>query len=65
MPESPTKGLITTRAAADRIGVCDRTVRRWINTGVLPAYRVGPRTLRIDPGDLDQIARRVPVPEED
>jgi excisionase family DNA binding protein len=47
-------------AAASR-GVSTRTVRRWIAAGLLPAYRVGPRLVRIDPDDLDRLERRIPT----
>jgi excisionase family DNA binding protein len=46
---------------ADYHGVSTRTIRRWIATGRLPAYRVGDKLLRIDPADLDRISRRVPA----
>lgn len=49
-----------TEAAASR-GVSTRTVRRWIAAGLLPAYRVGPRLVRIDPADLDRLDRRIPT----
>ncbi|MEO7980341.1 MAG: helix-turn-helix domain-containing protein [Sporichthyaceae bacterium] len=47
-------------AAASR-GVSTRTVRRWIAAGLLPAYRVGPRLVRINPEDLDKLDRRIPT----
>ncbi len=44
--------------AAEYLGVSERTIRNWIATGILPAYRYGPRVVRIDPGDLDALGRR-------
>lgn len=43
---------ISVKQAAAYANVCPRTVYRWIDSGVLPARRFGPRALRIDPADL-------------
>lgn len=41
-------------------GVSERTVRRWIHDGTLPAYRLAGRgLLRIDLDDLDRVMRSV------
>lgn len=45
--------------AAARIGVHPATVRRWIATGVLPAERVGLRTLYVRPADVDALVTPV------
>jgi excisionase family DNA binding protein len=42
-------------------GVSGRTVRRWIAEGRLPAYRVGPRLIRIKAEDLEKAMRRIPT----
>lgn len=48
--------------AAEHADVTPRTVRRWVASGLLPAYRVGPRLLKVDLEDLDRmITRRVPT----
>jgi excisionase family DNA binding protein len=47
--------------AASYADVTTRTIRRWIANGILPAYRVGPRLVKIDLADLDQLARRIPA----
>lgn len=39
------------------------TLRDWIARGLLPAYRFGPRQLRVDLNDLDGLIRRVPTVE--
>lgn len=41
--------------AAARVGVSTQTIRRRIKDGSLPAYRLGPRLLRIDTDDLDAL----------
>ncbi|MGO0576735.1 helix-turn-helix transcriptional regulator [Ornithinimicrobium panacihumi] len=47
--------------AAQRTGLSARTLRRRIAEGRLPAYRNGPRILRVDPEDVDQLMIRVPA----
>ena len=38
-----------------------RTLRRRISDGSLPAYRLGPRIIRIKLDDLQALARRIPA----
>lgn len=45
--------------AAEYMRVNDSTIRRWINKGLLPAQRVGPRLLRIQRDDLDAMKQSV------
>ncbi|GGB26325.1 hypothetical protein GCM10011492_15670 [Flexivirga endophytica] len=47
--------------AAERTGLSVRTLRRRIAAGHLPAYRSGPRILRVDPADVDRLMVRVPT----
>lgn len=56
-----TRRWIDQREAAEYLGITDRTLRRMIAAGKLPAYRLGPRLLRIDVADLDALMRPVPV----
>ena len=51
----------TLAQAAERTGLSIRTLRRRIATGALPAYRSGPRVLRVDPKDVDHLMVRVPT----
>jgi excisionase family DNA binding protein len=44
--------LLTTTQVAKLLGVHAVTVRRWINEGKLPAYRVGEKAVRIRRDDL-------------
>jgi len=53
-PENP--GWLTIKDTAERLGVHRNTVREWIATGTLKAYRYGERIVRINPADLDAIA---------
>ncbi|WP_338752139.1 helix-turn-helix domain-containing protein [Janibacter alittae] len=47
--------------AAKRTGLSVRTLRRRIAAGHLPAYRSGPRVIRVDPRDVDRLMVRVPT----
>ena len=46
------KQLISVKTAADDAKVSTQTVRRWIQSGALPAYKISARLYRIDPDDL-------------
>jgi excisionase family DNA binding protein len=54
-----TAQLLTIRQAAEHFGVDPRTIRRWISAGVLPARRVGPRVIRVNPDDLGDVGRKL------
>lgn len=47
--------------AAAVIDCHPRTIRRRIADGSLAAYRVGPRMLRVDLDEVDQLMRPVPT----
>ena len=47
--------------AADYAGVPVSTLRHYVRTGQLPAYRFGKRLLQIDLNDIDRMRRRVPT----
>jgi len=46
--------------AAARAGVSTKTLRRWIASGQLAGYRMGPRLLRVDPDDVDRMLTLIP-----
>lgn len=52
--------LVTLREAAAALAVSPRTVRRWVDYGLLEAYRVGPRALRVSVGDVNRLIARMP-----
>jgi excisionase family DNA binding protein len=61
-PLHPKKRLWLSQAeAAEHLGITDRTLRRMVARGEVPAYRLGPRLTRFDQGDLDAALRRVPA----
>ena len=47
--------LLTQQQAADRATVTTRTIRRWIYDGLLPAYRVGVWSVRVDAAGVDAL----------
>jgi excisionase family DNA binding protein len=59
--------MLTIAEAAERVGRCPGTVRRWIREGRLPADRTRGERL-IDPADLDAVRDSIypmlPVPLE-
>jgi excisionase family DNA binding protein len=61
MSSSSRRKLVNISVAAEYADVHPATLRRWVAAGRLPAYRVGPRLLKIDLAELDEIVRRIPV----
>lgn len=53
--------LMTKGQAAEELQISVRTLEGLINRGQLPAYRIGPKCVRIDSDDLDEYvaARRI------
>lgn len=51
--------LLTVREAATCARVSTRTIERWVNAGLLPAQRFGPRLVRIAADDLAAVGRPV------
>ncbi|WP_193117351.1 helix-turn-helix domain-containing protein [Brachybacterium tyrofermentans] len=52
--------LITLDDAAEMLAVNTRTIRRYVSAGDLPAFRLGPRHIRVKHDDV--LALLVPVP---
>ncbi len=52
---------LTLQAAADWYGVSERTLRRRIAEGRLPAVRVGPKSIRVTAADVEALAERIPT----
>ncbi len=59
--ETGQRKLMTIAAAAAYADVHPVTLRRWVAAGRLPAYRVGPRLLKVDRDELEGIVRPIPV----
>lgn len=58
-------GLITIAEAAEEYGVHSSTVRRWIDRGLLPAFRVGERRIGLKRTDLERMVRRLASQADD
>jgi excisionase family DNA binding protein len=52
---------INLNSAAKRTGLSVKTLRRYIANGILPAYRVGPRAIRVDVDDIESLFKRMPA----
>lgn len=50
------EGDYTIAQVAKKFGVHKNTVSNWIRDGILPAYRVGARTVRIRRADVESVA---------
>ena len=47
--------LIALAEVAARLDISTRTLRRYIVAGRLTAYRIGPRLIKIDAAELDEL----------
>jgi excisionase family DNA binding protein len=61
MAQAIEKRHLTLKEAAEWYGVSERTLRRRIAEGVLPAFRVGPRSIRVTSDDVAALARPIPT----
>ena len=48
---------VSVSQAYQAIGCTERTLRRWIADGILPAHRVGPRRIIIKRADLEKLVK--------
>jgi len=53
----PGDDFCTVAEAAAMLGVSASTVWRWVDSGKLPAFRVGPKAIRIKRGDVEAAVR--------
>lgn len=53
----PAKNLVTLAVAAEHLGVCTHTVRRFISRGKLTGYRLGTRAIRVDMNEVEELLR--------
>lgn len=60
-PSSVDRQFVTVDQVAAQFHVTTRTVRRWIASGELPAYRVGGHLIRIRLRDVDALALNHPI----
>ncbi len=57
--------LTTIKATAERYGTTQHTIRCWIADGILTAYRIGPRMVRLDADEVDAMIRPIPTAGSD
>ena len=63
-PIHPKRRLESIAIAAEHADVSTRTIRRYIASGMLTGYRVGPRLVKVDLDEIDQkIIRPIPTAE--
>ncbi len=60
-PRRPPRRPASVVQAAAAYGLNKRTVYRWIADGLLPAWKIGPKLIKVDLDDLDDLARPVPT----
>ena len=53
--------LMTIESAADMLAVNPRTIRRYISSDNLPAYRLGPRQIRVRHDDVTALLTPIPT----
>lgn len=56
----PEARYLSVKDAAAYVGSSPCTIRRRISDGTLPASRFGPKQIKIDRRDLDNVFRRIP-----
>lgn len=57
-----TRNLATLAQLADEYSLTVRTIRSWISAGLLTAFRVGPRFIRVDREEFENlVTRRIPT----
>lgn len=49
------------QSGAERLGVSVKTFRSYVSQGLIPAYRLGAKTVRVRCDDVDAMARRIPT----
>ena len=61
MTTTITPAWLTGPEAQDYLNVTEKTLRRYVASGKLPAYRMGGRLLRFKVEDLDALMTPVPT----
>jgi excisionase family DNA binding protein len=56
--------LLKTADVAERLGVAEQTIRRWVKRGELPVVRLGASTVRFEEGAVESLVRRGREPLE-
>lgn len=51
---------LTVNDVCEHLGITDKTLRRYIAAGKVPAYRMGGRLLRFNASDINALMEPVP-----
>jgi len=57
----PPRRYLTLSDAAGWLSLDEKTLRRWVSQGRLTAYRVGPKLIRLDADEIENMIRVVPT----
>lgn len=57
--QTPARRYDSIDRAAEYAGVSTKTIRRYIASGRLTGYRIGPRLIRVDLAELDAMFRKI------
>jgi excisionase family DNA binding protein len=60
VPQGKRKRLVSVQIGAEETGLSEKTLRRYISTGRIHGYRLGPKLIRIDLTELDALLRPIP-----
>ena len=58
---SPSRKYLDLATVAEYLGIAEKSARRRIAEGSLPAYRMGPRNIRVLQTDVDKLLVRIPT----
>lgn len=56
---TPDDEMITANEAAELLKVDVKSIRRYVDSGALIAYQVGPKNIRIRLSDLENLLRKI------
>jgi excisionase family DNA binding protein len=59
------KRLASIQKGEDYSGLSSKTLRRYIAAGRIHGYRLGPKLLRIDLNELDDLLKPIPTADRD
>jgi excisionase family DNA binding protein len=49
------------KTTSEQYGVSERTLRRYIAQGKITGYRLGPRMIRVDLDEVEQLLKPIPA----
>lgn len=61
LTESTSRRIASINDAAEYAGVSTRTIRRYIASGRLTGYRIGPRLIKINLAEVDALLSPIPT----